>query len=327
MGTKTYDNDMNVVGKVTQSGTPSAGGDLVTITHLNTQLTGKQSVVAGLTDLISRWIAASASGAASLDFAEDTDTGTNRIRLIAETPLGGDFTVTIPGVTGTLYISGGTDVAVADGGTGRSTSTTAYGVLAAGTTATGPQQTISPGTANHVLVSGGASSLASFIALVFGTHVTGTLAQLNTAVTDADVASLAGAETLQNKTLGSGTVLPVHIAVALSDLSTDLTTGTAKEVLHLPYAMTLTGVYAELATVSSSGLVTVDINEGAGSGTTILSTKLSIDASEETSSTAATPAVISDSALAANARLTFDIDAAGTGAKGLKVHLLGTRTV
>jgi hypothetical protein len=66
----------------------------------------------------------------------------------------------------------------------------------------------------------------------------------------------------------------------------------------------------------------VDINEG---GTTILSTKLTIDANEKTSTTAATAAVISDSALADDAEITFDIDVAGTGAKGLKVWLLGTR--
>jgi hypothetical protein len=120
---------------------------------------------------------------------------------------------------------------------------------------------------------------------------------------------------------------PVHIAVAVSDEITTITTGAGKLTLHLPYAMTLTGVFAELNTVSSSGVVTVDINEGAGAGTSVLSTKLTIDASEETSGTAATPAVISDSALAQFARLTFDIDAAGTGAKGLKVHLLGTRAV
>lgn len=55
-----------------------------------------------------------------------------------------------------------TDVAVADGGTGRSTSTTAYGVLAAGTTATGAHQTISPGTTGQVLTSNGAAALPTF---------------------------------------------------------------------------------------------------------------------------------------------------------------------
>lgn len=111
------------------------------------------------------------------------------------------------------------------------------------------------------------------------------------------------------------------IQVAVSDETTNLTTGTAKITFRMPWAMTLTGVRSSLATVSSSGLVTVDIKE---SGATILSTALSIDASEKTSATAATPAVISDSALADDAEITIDITAAGTGARGLKVSLIGT---
>jgi len=66
------------------------------------------------------------------------------------------------------YYSGGTDVPVTDGGTGRSTSTTAYGVLAAGTTATGAHQTISPGTSGHFLKSAGGSALAAFAAITQG---------------------------------------------------------------------------------------------------------------------------------------------------------------
>jgi hypothetical protein len=91
----------------------------------------------------------------------------------------------------------------------------------------------------------------------------------------------------------------------------------------MPYAFTLTAVRASLNTVSSSGIPTVDINEG---GVSILSTKLTIDASEKTSTTAATAAVISDATLADDAEMTIDIDVAGTGAKGLKVILIGYRT-
>lgn len=66
------------------------------------------------------------------------------------------------------YNPGGTDVSVADGGTGRSTSTTAYGLIAAGTTATGAHQTISPGTSGHFLKSGGGSALGAFAAITQG---------------------------------------------------------------------------------------------------------------------------------------------------------------
>jgi hypothetical protein len=110
--------------------------------------------------------------------------------------------------------------------------------------------------------------------------------------------------------------------VAISDESTALTTGPTKMTIRMPWAMTLTSVKSSLTTASSSGLVTVDINEG---GSTILSTKLSIDSGEKTSTTAATAAVISDSALANDAEITFDIDAAGTGATGLKVYMTGLR--
>lgn len=112
------------------------------------------------------------------------------------------------------------------------------------------------------------------------------------------------------------------IGVSVVSESTTLTTGTAKRTFRMPFAFTLTGVRASVSTASSSGLPTVDINEG---GSTILSTKLTIDANELTSTTAATPAVISDSSLADDAEITFDIDVAGTNAKGLKVYMYGYR--
>jgi hypothetical protein len=136
---------------------------------------------------------------------------------------------------------------------------------------------------------------------------------------DADAAA-------QRATLGTvaAASFPVVIQLAASDETTALTSGTAKLTFRMPHAMTLTAVRASLTTASSSGVVTVDINE---SGSTILSTKLTIDASELTSTTAATAAVISDSSLADDAEITIDIDGAGSGAKGLKVTLIGTRSV
>jgi hypothetical protein len=115
---------------------------------------------------------------------------------------------------------------------------------------------------------------------------------------------------------------PEVLEYALSNETTAITAGTAKLTMRMPFAMTLTAVRSSLSTASSSGLVTIDVNEG---GASILSTKLSIDATEKTSTTAATAAVISDTALADDAEITFDIDAAGTGAMGLKVKLIGVR--
>lgn len=58
-----------------------------------------------------------------------------------------------------IYRAGGTDVPVTDGGTGRSTGTTAYALVATGTTATGAQQTLASGATTEILVGGGAAAL------------------------------------------------------------------------------------------------------------------------------------------------------------------------
>jgi hypothetical protein len=123
---------------------------------------------------------------------------------------------------------------------------------------------------------------------------------------------------------GSLASLPFELVVAASDETTALTAGTAKITFRMPRAVTLTAVRASLTTAQASGSIfTVDINE---SGTSILSTKLTIDNTEKTSTTAATPPVISDANLADDAEMTIDIDQIGDGtAKGLKVTLIGTR--
>lgn len=120
----------------------------------------------------------------------------------------------------------------------------------------------------------------------------------------------------------SGGTVSQCIPVACSDEATALTTGTAKVTFRMPFGFTLSAVRASLTTAQASGSIfTVDINEG---GTSILSTKLTIDNTEKTSTTAATPVVISDGALANDAEITIDIDQIGDGtAKGLKVYLIG----
>lgn len=122
---------------------------------------------------------------------------------------------------------------------------------------------------------------------------------------------------------GAGAVTESFV-IAASDETTALTTGTAKVTFRMPYAFTLSSVKASVTTAPTGATIIVDINEA---GTSILSTKLSIDATEKTSATAATPAVISDTALAADAEMTFDIDQVGstiTGA-GLKITLIGVQ--
>jgi hypothetical protein len=109
------------------------------------------------------------------------------------------------------------------------------------------------------------------------------------------------------------------MTIALSDEATPITSGNSKLTLRAPFAMTLTKIpRASLKTASTSGAPTIDINEN---GTSILSTKLTIDANEKTSTTAESAAVLSDTSIADDAELTFDIDVSGSGAIGLKVTL------
>lgn len=119
---------------------------------------------------------------------------------------------------------------------------------------------------------------------------------------------------------------PLSMTVALSDESTAITTGTAKVTIRAPFGMTLTQIpRASVNTASSSGIPTVDINVN---GTSILNNKLTIDANEKTSTTAATAATFTSSPMTItdDAEITFDIDVAGTGAKGLKVTLYFVKT-
>jgi len=114
--------------------------------------------------------------------------------------------------------------------------------------------------------------------------------------------------------------------IAASDEITPLTVGTNKAIFRMPYAFTLTAVRASLSAAgTTSGLTTIDIHE---SGTTILSTKITIDLTETTSVTAATPPVISDATLADDAQISIDIDAISGGGTeaGLKVTLIGYQT-
>ena len=115
------------------------------------------------------------------------------------------------------------------------------------------------------------------------------------------------------------------ILLACSDETTDLTTGVGKVTFRCPFAFTITGVSASVSTAPVGSTIICDINE---TGTTILSTKLSIDASEKTSTSAASAAVVSDTTIAADAEITVDIDQIGssTAGKGLKVKLDGYRT-
>ena len=112
---------------------------------------------------------------------------------------------------------------------------------------------------------------------------------------------------------------------ACSDETSDLTVGT-KSTWRTPYAFTISEVRASLTTAATGAIFVVDINQN---GVSILSTKLTIDISETTSETAATPPVILTSALTDDASIDCDIDQIDSGgvSAGLKMYLIGYKTL
>jgi len=112
--------------------------------------------------------------------------------------------------------------------------------------------------------------------------------------------------------LGLSDTFPLGFAFGGED--DDLVVGTGAITFQMPnFATTLTGVSVNVKTAPTGSVATFDLNEG---GTSVLSTKITIDAGEKTSETAATPPVISDSAIAANAIMTIDIDGIGSTVAG-----------
>lgn len=127
---------------------------------------------------------------------------------------------------------------------------------------------------------------------------------------------------------GTGAVVTLQaLAIAFSDETTPITAGTGKVTFHVPYDFTLAGdkVMVGLTTPQTSGSIfTVDVNVA---GATILSTKATIDNTEETTLTAATPLVCTATTLTKGQKVTIDVDQVGNGtATGGKVFLIGYPT-
>lgn len=111
---------------------------------------------------------------------------------------------------------------------------------------------------------------------------------------------------------------PYRIAFLLGGDAHEVTTGDTLTI-RCPDAFTLEEVRASVKT--AGGVLIFDIKKN---GTTILSTPLTIDASEKTSLTAAVPAVISTSAIAQDNELEVSVtDDGGGNAFGAFVILMG----
>lgn len=117
-------------------------------------------------------------------------------------------------------------------------------------------------------------------------------------------------------------VIPKVIPVACSDETTALTVGTNKVVFRMPYGVFPLAIRASLTTAQTSGTIfTVDFLVN---GASILTTLLTIDNTEKTSTTAAVPVVFNPGLIVDDAEISISITQIGDGtAKGLKVYLIG----
>ena len=136
------------------------------------------------------------------------------------------------------------------------------------------------------------------------------------------------------QTAGIKWVLPDFIfAYPLTDETTLPTTGVKYVTEPAPFAFTITDVIGGLTTAGTgAALFTFDIlledtAPNTNTFTTIFSTKPTIDASEFTTTTAATPMVLSATAVTKGKRLQLKIDTLDSNslARGAKIQILCTR--
>jgi hypothetical protein len=110
------------------------------------------------------------------------------------------------------------------------------------------------------------------------------------------------------------------IKIDFGNETTCLVGGNGQKEFQMPYCFTLTEAYATVATASSCGLPSIQIQQNA---LDLLSTAITLDVGEKTSRTAAAPPVIADNTLDINGVITFDVDQVGTGTTGLVIYLVG----
>lgn len=115
-----------------------------------------------------------------------------------------------------------------------------------------------------------------------------------------------------------------YMTFALSDETTTPTVGTGKITFRAPFPITLTQIPRMSLSTAGSNLSSVDIKLA---GTTVLgANKLSVDASEKTSVTAATPTTLAITAIPDDGEITVDITSVGVGALGFKVTIYFRKT-
>jgi len=131
-----------------------------------------------------------------------------------------------------------------------------------------------------------------------------------------------GAGWVSRKVTGLGMLYGTRqrVVIPISPADADATTGDGKnEIEDMFYGWKILNVGAFCSTAPTGSTASIQINVG---GSDILSTPITIDATEKTSSTAATPAVISTNLTTKGQKIRFDLDQVGSSVAGQGYHVI-----
>lgn len=301
-GTAILDIDDGGINFAASKGISIAGADIITD--------------AAGTATLSNIDALDATTEATIEAAIDTLANLTSIQSQTVTLSG---TLTVGGnssINGTAYVTGGTDVALADGGTGASlTDPNADRIMFWDDSA---------GAVTWLTAGNGLTITTTTIAVDSASDTVDGIVELaTTAETDTgtDTARALTPDGLAGSYAGTKSVVCNVI-----DYTTNTSTGDGKFYFVVPSAlngMVIVRVHARVITAGTTNTTDVQLHN-VTDAVDILSTKLTIDSAETGSDTAATPAVIntSNDDLATNDLIRVDIDAVSTTpAKGLIVTI------
>lgn len=300
---------------------PDASG---TITLLGNASVGSGSVVLATSPTLVTPVLGVATATSINGLTISASTGTLTLVNGSSIITAGAFAVTLTstgttGVTlptsGTLYSSGTTDVALADGGTGAS---------------------LADPNADRIMFWDDSAGAVDWLTASTGLTITTTSITVNTASdTVVGIVELATAAETTTGTDAGRAITPDGLAgssygtrlvqVKVFDDATAVTTGDGKIIFMIPTELggyDLVTCSAFVTTNSSSGTPTVQIRN-VTQAADMLTTRITIDANEPTSYTAAAAPVIdaANDDVATGDLIAIDVDVAGTGTKGLGVQL------
>lgn len=172
-------------------------------------------------------------------------------------PATSEKTFTLPNASATV-LTDNAAVTVLQGGTGRATSTTAYALLAAGTTATGAHQTLAAGATTEILVGGGAAALPVWTtATGSGAPVRATSPTLVTPIlgtpTSGTLTNCTGPwmKTPYSALIGNGALTSITITQATHGMATS-----CRNIVQIFNATTGAQVYCDVTVAPGTGDVT-----------------------------------------------------------------------